>query len=165
MLVLKMIVFLFLVFVLALLYLLFSRQVLSTQPKKTRFRKPVSSLSEDDCIYNVKSLNAPRASGLSFKLLIRLLYTRFGKNVIFPHFMRKSGLTLFDGALLPEAPTFEPLVNCEASSVGNDASSNEEEIDKLMKLDAKRSSDRPITIADYVEGYRSQKFTPLQVCM
>ena len=74
---------------------------------------------------------------------------------------------IFDGVSLPERPTYVPLVNCEATSVGGeDVSNNEEEIDKLMKLDVKRSNDhpKPITIADYIEGYQSHKFTPLEVC-
>ena len=152
----KMIFLLFCLFVLGLLYLLFSRQLLSSHPKKIRIRKPIASLSEDDCEYNLKNLHVPRATGLLFKLLVKLLYTRFGKNVIFPYFMKQSGLMIFDGVSLPESPTYIPLVSREATSVGRkDVSSNEEEIDKLMKLDAKTSNDlpKPITIADYIEGY------------
>ena len=154
---------------LGLLYLLFSRQSLSSHPRKRRLRKPIASLTEDDCEYNMKNLRAPKATGLMFKLLVKLLYTRFGRNVIAPHIMKQSGLMIFDGVTLPDKPTYVPLVNCEATSVGGEdvPSSNEEEIDKLMKVDGKRSKDRPkpVTIADYIEGYQSHKFTPLEVRM
>lgn len=164
-----MILLFFCLFVLGLLYLLFSRQSLSPHPKKRRLRKPIASLTEDDCEYNMKNLHAPRATGLMFKLLVKLLYTRFGRIVIVPHIMKQSGLMMFDGVTLPDEPTYVPLVNCEATSVGGEdvASSNEEEIDKLMKVDGKRSNDRPkpVTIADYIEGYQSHKFTPLEVCV
>ena len=154
---------------LGLLYLLFSRQSLSSLTKKRRLRKPIASLTEDECEYNLKSLQAPKATGLLFKLLVKLMYTRFGKNVILPSIMKQSGLLMFDGVTLPEQPTYVPLVNCEVTSVGREdvPSSNEEEIDKLMKIDAKRSSDRPkpVTIADYIEGYQAHKFTPLEVCI
>ena len=75
-------------------------------------------------------------------------------------------MTLFDGVLLPECPTFIPLVTDCGPPVGEDAVSNEEEIDKLMELNAKKSNDhpKPLTIADYIQGYRSHKFTPLEVC-
>lgn len=164
---LKMMFFLVLLFVLGLLYILFSRQPLSSQPIKRRVRKPVASLTEDDIKYNMKNLHVPRTTGLLFKLLINFMYTRLGKNVVFPYFMKKSGLLLFDGVLLPEEPTYVPLVNCEpAASGGKGATtSNEEEIDKLMKVDAKRSTDhpKPVTVADYIQGYQSHKFTPLEV--
>ena len=148
---------------------MFSRQSLSSRPKKRRLRKPIASLTEDDCEYNVKNLHVPKATGLMFKLLIKLLYTRLGRSVMVPYIMEQSGLLIFDGVTLPEQPTYVPLVNCEATSVetGEDVpSSNEEEIDKLMKVDAKRSKDhpKPITIADYIEAYQSHKFTPLEVC-
>ena len=78
-------------------------------------------------------------------------------------------MMIFDGVSLPEQPTYVPLVNCEAAGVAREdvPISNEEEIDKLMKVDAKRSTDhpKPVTIADYIEGYQSHKFTPLEVCM
>ena len=158
--------FLILLFVLGLLYILFSRQSLSSQPKKRRVRKPVASLTEDDIKYNMKNLHVPRTTGLLFKLLINFMYTRLGKNVVFPYFMKKSGLKSFDGVLLPEEPTYAPLVNCDASSGGEDVTtSNEEEIDKMMKADAKRSNGhpKPVTVADYIQGYQSHKFTPLEV--
>ena len=161
-----MLLFLLPLFVLAVLYFLFSRPLLSSQPIKKRVRKPVASLTEDDIKYNMENLHVPRTTGLLFKFVVNFLYTRLGKNVVFPYFMRKSGLMLFDGVLLPELPTYVPLVNCEVSSVDKDAgTSNEEEIDKMMKLDAKRSSDhpKPITVADYIQGYQSHKFTPLEV--
>ena len=160
-----MISFLFWFFVLGLLYLLFSRPVISSIPKKKRLRKPVASLTEDDCKYNVKCLYAPRATGLKLKLLVKFLYTRFGRNVVYPYLMKQSGLELFDGVSLPERPTYAPLVTCKPTGVGKEASSNEEEIDKLMKLDAKRSDDhaKPVTVADYIQGYQLHKFTPLEV--
>lgn len=156
-----------LLFVLGLLYILFSRQLLSSDPKKKRIRKPVASLTDDDCTYTRKNLHVPRATGLLFSLLIKFMSTRFGRSVVVPYFMKKSGMMVFDGVLLPETPTFVPLVNCEASHAGKDAGSNEEEIDKLMKLDAKRSGDhpKPVTVADYVQGYQSQRFSPLEVCV
>jgi len=152
-------------FVLGLLYLLSSRQLLSSLPKRERLRKPVASLTEDECKYNVKSLEVPRTTGVLFKLMIKILYTRFGKNVVMPFIMKKSGLMLFDGMSLPETPTFVPLISGEQPSIEKDVTNNEEEIDKLMKLDAKRSSGhpKPVTVADYIQGYQSHKFTPLEV--
>ena len=155
-------------FVLGLLYLLFSRPVISSIPKKKRLRKPIASLTEDDCKYDMKNLQVPRATGLWLKLLVKFLYTRFGRSVVFPYFMKQSGLKLFDGVSLPERPTYAPLVTCRPIGVGKDTSSNnEEEIDTLMKLDAKRPGDnaKPVTVADYIQGYRSHRFTPLEVSL
>ena len=146
--------------------MLLSRQLLSSLPKKKRLRKPITSLTADECKYNVKNLQVPRTSGLLFKVLIKVLYSRIGKNVVMPFFMKNSGMTLFDGVTLPEVPTFVPLVNSEPASVEKDVTSNnKEEIDKLMKLDAKRSDGhpKPVTVADYIQGYQLNKFTPLEV--
>lgn len=163
---LKMIWFLSSLLVLVLLYFLFSRQLLSSYPKNRRVRKPIASLTEDDCKYDMKNLHVPKTTGLWFNLIIKFMCIRLGKHIGVPYLTKKSGMTLFDGVFLPEVPTYVPLVNCEASREGKDASSNEEEIDKMMKLDAKRSSDhpKPVTVADYVRGYQSKKFTPLEVC-
>ena len=128
-------------------------------------KKPISSITLDDCKYNVQNLHVPRTTGLLLKLFVKLLYSRFGKIVLFPYFLRKSGLMLFDGVFLPENPTLVPLVSNEQPSEEKYASNNNEEIDKLMKLDAKRSNGhlRPVTISDYIQGYQLNKFTPLEV--
>lgn len=145
--------------------MLLSRQLLSSLPKKKRLRKPIASLTEDECKYNMKSFQVPRTSGLLFKFLVKILYSRIGKNVVMPFFMKNSGLLLFDGVSLPEVPTFVPFISGEPPSVEKDVTSNEEEIDKLMKLDAKRSNGhpKPVTVADYIQGYQLNKFTPLEV--
>ena len=152
-----MFVFIIPVFMLVALYWLFTREPISSYRKGKQLRKPAKCLTDDDCKYELKNLSIPRVTGLVFKLFMKFVFTRFGRKVIVPHLMKKSGMFVLDGVWLPETPTFAPLVDHEPVI---EESSCEEEVEKLLK----RSATCPqLTIADYTQGYQSGQFTPTQV--
>jgi len=139
------------------LYWLFSREPISSYPKGKQLRKPAKCLTDDDCTYELKNLSSPRMAGGLFKIFTKFLFTRFGRKVIVPHLMKKSGMFVLDGVWLPESPTFAPIVDHEPVI---EKSSCEEEVEKLLK----RSAACPqLTIANYTQGYQSGRFTPQQV--
>ena len=142
---------------LAVFYWLFTRERISSYSKGKQLRKPAKCLTDDDCKYELKNYSAPRMSGLLFKLFTKFVFTRFGKKVVVPHLMKKSGLFVLDGVWLPESPTFAPLVDHKPVM---EEGSCEEEVEKLLQSSA---SCPQLTIADYTQGYRSGQFTPTQV--
>ena len=145
------------VLIVSVIYWLFTRERISSYSKGKQSRKPVKSLTDDDCRYELKNLSIPRVTGLKFKLFMKFLFTRIGRKVVVPQLIKKSGLFVLDGVWLPESPTFLPLVDHEPVM---EESSCEEEVEKLLKSSA---SHPQLTIADYNQGYRSGQFTPTQV--
>ena len=127
---------------------------------------PIRQIMEnpESIVYNVRNFTAPKVTGLLFKLLIRLSYTRFGRYVIVGPVMRKSNMDLMSGVFIPEKPSFigptptPPLTEDQSQQ-------NKELLQKLMEkaVDEKEGGFHLPTVADYVGAFRSGRCTPTEV--
>lgn len=113
-----------------------------------------------------KSVNVPRAPDSLNRLLVWMLYTRFGRWIFTPSVSRKNGLAMLEGVCIPEHLTFRPLVVPESSEGGEDSASREALIQHLMQEvleTAVPGQFRFRSVADYQEAYSKGKVTPVGV--
>ena len=60
----------------------------------------------DNIGYGVRNFQTPKVTGVLFKLLVRLSYSRFGRYIMVPPMIQKSNLDCMRGVYMPEKPTF-----------------------------------------------------------
>ena len=116
----------------------------------------------DEIKYELRSFNVPKVTGLKFKILIWLSYTRFGQYLIQPFIMKNSNMDLMTKYMIPEKPTYFP----STLPAGEDhTQQNEKLVNALVEKEMKKERDdfyRP-TVSDYVRAFRSGETTPTGV--
>ena len=122
-------------------------------------------LAQSTTRYDLRDLNVPTATGLLFKLLIRLQFSRLGQWTVVPYFVRRNALRM-QGIHLPEKPTLYPTP-CYPPPISGDYSVlNRAVLEKLVKNTdelATGSEFRFPTVADYHRAYESGQCTPTDV--
>ena len=133
-------------------------------------RKPAIATvleNQEKIKYDIKCFDIPKVTGLKFKILVWLSYTRFGRYLVQPMIVRNSNLDRMGGVHIPEKPTYYPVPPTFVSDEDH-AHSNQEVIRTLVdkELSAKfegQSGFHLPTVADFVHAYRSGKATPTRV--
>ena len=125
----------------------------------------IEDAMQQEVKYDLLSLETPVVTGLAFKLMTYLSYTRFGKYVIIPLLFKKNNFFRMGRIQMPEKPTYYPIPYMHVP-LEDHSSSNRKILKDCMEKQIKKgnSSDFHLpTIADYVRAYRSRKTTPSQV--
>ena len=115
--------------------------------------------------YDLRCPKAPALTGLPFKIITYLIFTRFGKYIVLPLLDRSSNLLRMGRVQMPEKPTFYPIPD-HYRPLPNHACSNAKILEDCMKRELKKESSSGFhlpTVADYVRAYRSGKTTPSEV--
>lgn len=121
-------------------------------------------LSQPDKIeYGVRNFEVPKITGLKFKILMWLSYTRFGQYLVQPFIMKNSNMDLMRKCMIPEKPTYFP----SALPDGEDHTQrNEELLNSLVEkvvMKKERADFYFPTVSDYVRAFRSGNTTPIGV--
>lgn len=122
-------------------------------------------LSQPDQIkYELRSFNVPKLTGLKFKLLIWLSYTRFGKYIVQPFIIKNCNMDCMLKQVNPEKPTYFPTaaVPSEEDHTHPNLRVVETMVEKQIAKGCQDGFHLP-TVADYVRAYRSGKTTPTDV--
>ena len=115
-------------------------------------------------VYSVRNFSAPKVTGWIFKLLIRIFYTLFGRNVIVKPVIKKSNMDIMQGVFLPEKPSFTgpaptpPLIEDHSQP-------NKDLLQKLLEkeVDGEKGGFHLPTVADFVGAFRSGRCSPTEV--
>lgn len=113
-----------------------------------------------------RSVNVPRVPDALNRLLVWILYTRFGRWILTPSVLKKNGLVIFEGVCIPEHMTFRPLVIPQSSETCQDSAAREALIQELMQeqlTTAVPGQFRFRSVADYQEAYSKGRVTPVDV--
>ncbi|XP_051869584.1 uncharacterized protein LOC127569212 [Pristis pectinata] len=115
--------------------------------------------------YGVKDVLSIGFSGLALRVCSHLANTIFGQLILMPLIMRMANLTLLRHIVIPEDPTFIPVVNPENSNKPPRHDSNESILNELLQLSVteERHGFNFKSISDFVQAYTSGKITPTQV--
>ena len=127
---------------------------------------PVRRVLAEPAEYDIRDLVAPPATGLRFKVLIRLAFTKLGQWTFVPFIMKGMNLARMGGIYLPEKPTLYPTPPYPPTIISDYTQSNRSILLKLLsRLDNDDSSNEfhfP-TVADYRRAYESGRCTPVDV--
>lgn len=113
-----------------------------------------------------RCVNVPKVPNSLNRLLVWLLYTRFGRWILTPNVLRKNGLAMLEDSCIPESMTFRPLVIPERSEASEDDTAREALVQELMQeqlVTAVAGQFRFRSIADYQDAYRRGVVTPVGV--
>ena len=122
-------------------------------------------LSNPDAIeYDLKSFDVPKVTGWKFALLIRLMYTRFGRFFVIPALARNSNIDKMGRIQIPENPTYFPKPTTPPADE-DFAVSNRNILERLVEeeITKEKAEFHFPTVADYVHSFRSGKRTPTDV--
>jgi Asp-tRNA(Asn)/Glu-tRNA(Gln) amidotransferase A subunit family amidase len=118
----------------------------------------------DKIRYEVRAFHAPKVTGLKFKVLIWLSYTRFGHYLIRPSIIKSSNMDCMKKYMIPEKATYFPCT--PGPSLQDHTHPNAQLLDGLVEKEVtKQVCDgfyRP-TVSDYVRAFRSGEVTPADV--
>ena len=96
-----------------------------------------------------------------------LTFTRFGRLIYFPIFLRGAALDLLGGVYLPDKPVMDVRTLCPPPEQKDYSDNNSRLIRKLLDVEVSGESTeaafRAPTVADYVAAYRGQRCTPVEV--
>lgn len=152
-------------FVLGMVRFWFSRKPICPGGK---LKQPIEEVlrNPDKIQYDIKAFDVPKLTGLKFKILIWLSYTRFGKYFIQPIVVKNSNLDCLAQLQLPEGPTYIPAQNTPTPDVDH-THPNEEVLQALVEQeiageDEEGGFHHP-TVCDYVSAFRSGTTTPTDV--
>ena len=115
--------------------------------------------------YDLRDLNAPPATGLLFKLMIRLGFSRFGQWTLVPRLLNGMNIQRMQGIHLPEKPTLYPTPLYPPPISGDYSVLNRKLLEKLVensKIEAGAEFRFP-TVADYRKAYACGQCTPTDV--
>ncbi|XP_064413254.1 uncharacterized protein LOC102367123 [Latimeria chalumnae] len=131
------------------------------------YREPASWKPTDTCRYHLTEPISLRLSGSSLKISAHLMNTVFGQFVLVPLMMRITKLDMLRILVIPEEPTFLPLVPPEGSSPDTVKVSEGASIASDLLLQSRAPSSPPgfsfKGISDYLHSFRSGNLTPTQV--
>ncbi|XP_078265219.1 uncharacterized protein LOC144598735 [Rhinoraja longicauda] len=115
--------------------------------------------------YGVKDTPSLRLSGLALRVCAYLVNTVFGQFVLLPLLMRMVNLRSLRDAVIPESPTFIPVVNPEGSDDPPGQDNKETLLNDLMQLSdvEEKPGFNFRSISDFLQGYKSGRITPTQV--
>ncbi|XP_069744538.1 uncharacterized protein [Narcine bancroftii] len=104
-------------------------------------------------------------SGLTLRITSHLLNTIFGQLILLPLIVRMSNFTLLQNIIIPEDPTFIPVVNPEHSNELPRHDNSEAMLNELLQLSVaeERLGFNFKSISDFIEEYKAGKTTPIQV--
>ena len=113
-----------------------------------------------------RCVNVPSVPNSLNRLLVWILYTRFGRWILTPNVLRKNGLAMLEDSSIPESMTFRPLVVPESSEASEDDTAREALVQELLQeqlVTAVSGQFRFRSIADYQDAYRRGVVTPVGV--
>lgn len=113
--------------------------------------------------YDLRDMTTPPATGLFFKLLVRLVFSRLGQWTLVPYMKKGFNVSRIGGVYLPEKPTLYPTP-LYPPPISDDYSLPNRDI--LLKLLNKTDSPDEFhfpTVADYRRAYESGHCTPTDV--
>ena len=163
---------LFALFVGFLLYYLLSRVRICRGGSHPGERYPPIArvLAEPELIrYDLKVMHGPVTTGLRFKLLVWLAFTRLGQMFVVPFIKRGSNADAMGGVVLPEKPTLYPTPPYPPPITADYTKSNCTILQKLFdqivqtsQSDVSSDFHFP-TVADYWKAYKAGQCTPTDV--
>lgn len=150
------------VLLLTLLVYLISRRPVCTGKKAGKVRAPIEQvlLRPELVKYEVKDLSTPKLVGYPLKLLLRIVYTLLGRNILVPFMISKSNLNLLNGEYIPELPTLYPQFPLPSKE--NRAEVNRKALQDIVAGYSGKCNHR-CTSLDYHQAYKSGQCTPLDV--
>ena len=163
---------LFALFVGFLLYYLLSRVRICRGGSRPGERYPPIArvLAEPGLIrYDLKVMHGPVTTGLRFRLLVWLAFTRLGQMLLVPFIKRGSNADAMGGVVLPEKPTLYPTPPYPPPITADYTQSNRSILQKLFdqivqtsQSDVSSDFHFP-TVADYWKAYKAGQCTPTDV--
>ena len=163
---------LFALFVGFLLYYLLSRVRICRGGSHPGERYPPIArvLAEPGLIrYDLKVMHGPVTTGLRFKLLVRLAFTRLGQMLLVPFIKRGANGDAMGRVVLPEKPTLYPTPPYPPPITADYTQSNRTILQKLFdqivqtsQSDVSSDFHFP-TVADYWKAYKAGQCTPTDV--
>ena len=114
--------------------------------------------------YDLADFDLPKVSGWTFKILIWLSYTRFGRYIISPILIKKSNLDRMKKVMIPESPTFYSTTPSLAPQKDHTLT-NQAVLQKLIdeEVASENQHFHLPTVADYIRAFRSGRTTPTDV--
>lgn len=115
--------------------------------------------------YGVKDTPSIRLSGLALRVAAHLVNTVFGQFVLIPLLMRMVNMHSLRDAVIPESPTFIPVVEPEGSDDPPGQDNKETIMNDLMQLSdaVEKPGFNFRSISDFIQDYKSGRITPTQV--
>ena len=133
-------------------------------------RPPIEKVIEASKISKTTSLQAsvkvPRVPNSLNRLLVWMIYTRFGRWIFTPRLLKNNGLAMLEGVCIPEHMTFRPLVVPENRDGGEGRAAREALVQELMQeqlATAVPGQFRFRSVVDYQEAYSKGTVTPVGV--
>ena len=115
--------------------------------------------------YDCKDLHVPKVSGKLLKFLLWLSYTRFGRYIMIPQFLKDSNLDRMGGIYLPDKPTLCPSPPPPPEAMRDNSKPNQVILSRL--LDKQVTQEPSIfhfpTVADYIRAFKSGVCTPTDI--
>ena len=146
-----------------LAYYLLSRVRLFGRGEEVRC-PPIDKVLEGPVEYDLRDITIPPATGLRFKLLIRLGFSRLGRLIVVPHLLKNVGVPKMSGTYLPDKPTLYPVPRYPPPVRGDYTKPNRDVLQKLLSSVTDDSVEfRFPTVADYRRAYKSGRCTPIDV--
>ena len=122
-------------------------------------------LQQEDVKYDLLSLQTPVVTGILFRVLIHLSYSRLGRYIVVPSLLRKSNMYRMGAVQMPEKPTYFPIPDMHVP-LEDYSKPNNKILKECMEKEIKKTFNKDFhlpTVADYVRAYRSGKITPSEV--
>ena len=121
----------------------------------------------DQITYNLKLVDTPTLSGKFFHFVTKLLFTRFGKHVAVPLYLKTARFFLFNGEFIPEKPIMYPCNLCLQPPEEDYTLENRELIQQLLD---RGNEERDLatmfrfpSVRDYYMAYKEKRCTPVEV--
>ena len=115
-------------------------------------------------LYDLRDLDAPPATGLLFKLVVRLGFSRLGQWTLVPHLLKNFNFQRMERISLPEKPTFYPTPLYPSPVPGDYAELNRRVLERLVNgVQTEDVEFRFPTVADYRRAYEGGRCTPTDV--
>ncbi len=119
-------------------------------------------MKQEDVKYELQFIETPVLTGIPFKILSYLTYTRLGKLVMLPQIIKKSNLNRMGMIQIPERPTYYPVPHLYRP-LGDYSSSNKKILLDCMEKEIEKEDKSGFhlpTVADYVRAYRGGNTKP-----
>ena len=149
-----------------IIYYLLSRVRMCSWGGSHKVRYPPISkvLAEPGLVkYDLRDLITPPATGLRFKLLIRLAFSRLGQWTLLPYIKKSVNVSGLGGVYLPEKPTLYPTPLYPPPIHEDYTLPNRNVLQKLLKKTDDSVEFYFPTVADYRRAYESGRCTPTDV--
>lgn len=129
-------------------------------------RPPVHQIlaERENLSYGLKEYTAPRVTGVLFRILVWLSFTRLGYVILVRRNMRKSNLHIFKGEYIPDEPTHRPCIHYSITDASKTTPVcvGDEFFLGLHKAQIMNEF-QPLSIVELHLAYKSGKLTPVDV--